>query len=199
MSGSRLSSMPAPGPSRNRGPAAAPANRAAILDAARRVFAEQGYRAPFSAIAKTAGVGQAVLYRHFPDRLELAFAVFADNFAELERLATTIEGPGCFHVVWRRIVEYTLESSAIVEMVIDARLQLPDALGSARLEHLVEAPLARAQAAGLVHPDWTPHDVLLLQHMVYGVIIAQPSPAEARDAVRRALHLIDPRLSEGAG
>lgn len=191
--------MPAPDRSRNRGPAAAAGNRAAILIAARRLFAEQGYRVPLSAIARAAGVGQGVLYRHFPDRLELAFAVFADNFAELDRVVADTPGPECFRAAFDLVVEYMLESIAFVEMVIEARSQVPESLGAERLEHLLAGPLARAQEAGLADPGWTPHDVLLLQQMVYGVVIAQTEPALAPDAVRRALELVDSRLVDPPG
>lgn len=179
----------------NRGPAAAAGNRAAILAAARVLFAEQGYAVPLNAIAKAAGVGQGVLYRHFPERLDLAAAVFEDNFAELERLASSTPGPECFAVVWRQLVAYTVESSAFVEMVITARSQLPDDVSEERLGALVAEPLARAQVAGLADPAWTPDDILLVEHMIHGVVIAQLDPATAMDAVRRALTLIDPRLA----
>ena len=43
-----------------------------------------GLAAPFSAVAKRAGVGQGSLYRHFPDRTALAVAVFEDNVRDLE-------------------------------------------------------------------------------------------------------------------
>lgn len=189
--------MPAPPRPRNRGPAAAAANRAAILSAARTVFSEQGYRAPLNAIAKAAGVGQGVLYRHFPDRFALANAVFEDNFADLEWLAASIPGPECFAAVWRQLVAYTVASSAIVEMVIDARTQLPADVNEERLVALVADPLARAQAAGRADPAWTPSDILLFEHMIHGVVMAQLDPAAAMDAVRRALALIDPRLAAG--
>lgn len=71
----------------NRGPAAAADNRAALVEAARVVFAEQGARAPLSAVARRAGVGQAVLYRHFPTREALAQTVFDQNMSEIEALA----------------------------------------------------------------------------------------------------------------
>lgn len=187
--------MPAATPSRNRGPAAAPENRAAIISAARRLFAEQGLQVPLSAIAKAAGVGQGVMYRHFPERLDLAYAVFADNYVELERIATTTTGPECFHEVWRRIVTYTCESVGFVEMVIEARRDVPESLGEGRLLALVTEPLARAQEAGLVDGSWTPQDVLLLQHMVYGVVVAQPDQSLVAETVERALSLVDPRLA----
>ena len=84
MSGSMLSSMPAHHRRINRGPAAAAENRRAVLAAARELFAERGYEVPMQAIAKRAGVGQGVLYRHFPKRLDLALAVFEENFVRLE-------------------------------------------------------------------------------------------------------------------
>lgn len=192
LSGSRLTSMHTPNRSRNRGPAAAAENRAAIIAAARRLFAEEGYRVPLSAIGKAAGVGQGVLYRHFRNRLALAFAVFGENYAELERVIADTPGPECFWAAWRLVVRNTVESSAIVEMVIDARTQFPESLGAQRLERLLAEPLARAQRAGLADPSWSPHDVLLLQHMTYGVVLAQG--ANAPEAVHRALALIDPRL-----
>jgi AcrR family transcriptional regulator len=71
----------------NRGSLAAEDNRAALIAAARTVFASQGYDAPLSLIARTAGVGQGPLYRHFPDREAIALAVFAENVAAVETLA----------------------------------------------------------------------------------------------------------------
>ncbi|MFB9629003.1 TetR/AcrR family transcriptional regulator [Nonomuraea helvata] len=55
--------------STNRGPGAAVRNRAALIAAAREVFAAAGYDAPLSMVARVAGVGQGSLYRHFPDRV----------------------------------------------------------------------------------------------------------------------------------
>lgn len=52
---------------------------------------------------------------------------------------------------------------------------------------------------GLADPAWTTHDLLLMQHMVYGVAIAQVDPARAPSAVHRALELIDVRLVPGQG
>jgi AcrR family transcriptional regulator len=152
---------------------------------------------PLSAIAREAGVGQAVLYRHFPDRLELAWAVFAENVAELEQLAAATPGPECFGVLWRRMVEFTLESSAFVTLVVQAHPALPESLGPERFEDLLAGPLARARDAGLADPGWTTADVLLLEQMVYGVVLAQPDPDAARVAVARALELVDPRLANG--
>ena len=57
-------------------------NRAAIVEAARAVFAEHGLDAPLDEIARRAGTGNATLYRRFPARGDLIAAVFADRMSE---------------------------------------------------------------------------------------------------------------------
>lgn len=66
-------------------------NVAALLEAAKSVFAESGVDAPVRAIAERAGVGVGTVYRHFPLRSDLISAVFrreidacADAAVELE-------------------------------------------------------------------------------------------------------------------
>ncbi|MFJ3213266.1 TetR/AcrR family transcriptional regulator [Streptomyces flaveolus] len=71
----------------NEGRKAAPRNRAALVAAAREVYSECGLNAPLSAIARRAGVGQGVLYRHFPDRETVATAVLEENVRQVERAA----------------------------------------------------------------------------------------------------------------
>ncbi|WP_345643949.1 helix-turn-helix domain-containing protein [Streptomyces tremellae] len=71
----------------NGGPKAAARNRAAVVAAAREIFAAQGLEAPLSAIARRAGVGQGVLYRHFPDRTAAVAAVLEENVRQIEQAA----------------------------------------------------------------------------------------------------------------
>ncbi|GGL94630.1 TetR family transcriptional regulator [Streptomyces fumigatiscleroticus] len=54
-------------------------NRERVLAAAREVYAEQGVEAPLDVIARRAGVGNATLYRRFPDRAALVEAVFHET------------------------------------------------------------------------------------------------------------------------
>lgn len=179
----------------NRGPAAAADNRAALLSAARRLFAAHGYRVPLSAIAREAGVGQGSLYRHFPTRLDLALAIFEDNYAELEALAAADTSPQAFHRLWQRLLELTLESMAFIELVLDAREELADAGLRDRLQRILAPPLARAQDASEVAPELTVDDLGLLLRMAYGVLVSEPDPSQARSAVGRALGLVDPALT----
>jgi AcrR family transcriptional regulator len=175
----------------NRGPAAASDNRQAILGAARELFTERGYHVPLSAIAKGAGVGQGVLYRHFPTRLDLAFAVFEENLEQLEAVGAEPDA-GAFGRLWERLVALTIESAAFVEMAVDARRSLPDYSGGRRLQAAVAVTLPRAQAAGLMDARITVDDVLLAHRMIYGVVVTEVEPAGVAAAVERALRLLDP-------
>lgn len=181
---------------RNSGPAKAEENRAALVAAGRRVFVEQGYRAPFSAVAREAGVSQAVLYRHFPDRRSLALEVFSENFDAMERIAISDAGPGAFFAVWRRLVEEVIESTAIIEFVVAEGVAVPVELGPLRVDEVLGEPLARAQVAGLVDPGWTMSDIMLIARMLHGAVSTQPDRESARRAATRALELIDPRLAQ---
>lgn len=187
--------MPTTPQPRNRGPAAAAENRAAVLAAARHLFAERGYRVPLSIIARAAGVGQGVLYRHFASRLDLAYAVFEDNFAELEHLAASDDSPECLGRLWAGVVRTTIESTAFVDLVLAAGSDVPADVDASRLERLFATPLATAQAAGRADPSWTTGDLLLLLQMVYGVAIGQLDRSHPLPAVRRALELVDHRMA----
>lgn len=58
------------------------ANRQAILRVAKQLFAEQGAVATsMHEIARTAGVGQGTLYRHFADKEELCTALLREDIA----------------------------------------------------------------------------------------------------------------------
>lgn len=154
----------------NRGPAAAAENRAALLHAARKLFSERGYHVPLSAIASAAGVGQGVLYRHFPTRLDLAIAVFETHFQRYEAIASENPGPGTFAALWRQIVDHLVIESAFLDMAIDARRSRPDYDGMRRLIALLAEPLHLAAEARTIPADVTVDEVVLAVRMAYGIV-----------------------------
>ncbi|WBB67570.1 TetR/AcrR family transcriptional regulator [Micromonospora sp. WMMD812] len=174
----------------NRGPAASADNRQAILAAARAVFAQRGYHAPLSAVAKAAGVSQGVFYRHFPTRLELAFAVFDQHWADYEAISADPD-PQAFARLWSLIMDKTIDEAAFVEMVVDARRQAVGYDGADRMRALLGPPLARAQDAGLVDPRLTVDDVMLAQRMVFGIVVTAIDPTDVRNQVSRALSALE--------
>ncbi|MFV0453108.1 MAG: helix-turn-helix domain-containing protein, partial [Propioniciclava sp.] len=185
--------MPATSDRRNRGPAAAAANRAALIAAGRRLFAERGYQVALSAVAREAGVSQGVLYRHFPTRVSLALAVFSENIDEVEALAMLRPGPDTLGSVVARLIDLVVESAAFVDVVVHGPASADWADGR-RLAELLAAPLALAQRDGRARSDLTPDDLMLLVRMAYGVVVTRGETA-ARDEVRRALQLVDPALA----
>jgi AcrR family transcriptional regulator len=166
----------------NQGPRLAARNRAALVTAAREVFANAGYGAPLSLVARTAGVGQGSLYRHFPDRLSLALAVFDDGVVELEALAA--EPGATLDDVLALITEQIIGTTAFIDMVdantADARaMAMRDRVGK-----VLAGKLAEAQRSGKVCADLEGEDLLLAVSMLAGVLAKRPAPARRVAAAR---------------
>ncbi|GAA4516233.1 TetR/AcrR family transcriptional regulator [Nonomuraea ferruginea] len=160
----------------NRGPSAAAENRAALVTAARELFATAGFGAPLSAVARRAGVGQGSLYRHFPDRASLALAVFDGNVTELESLAA--ERTTTLDDLFARIIEQTVASVAFLDLVTSADERM--AAVRTRVARLLAGKLDQARREGTVRPDVTADDLLLVIAMLAGVLSS--ASAEARPA-----------------
>jgi AcrR family transcriptional regulator len=68
-------------------------NRRALVQAAQALFAELGLDVPLDAIAKRAGLGNATLYRHFPDRRALIVLALLVNLARHQEAITDSRSP----------------------------------------------------------------------------------------------------------
>jgi AcrR family transcriptional regulator len=169
-------------PKANRGPSAGPDNRRALIAAARAVFSESGLSAPLSSVAKRAGVGQGSLYRHFPDRVSLAVAVFEDNIGELEALA---ERPDTnLDDLFDAIAGQAIASTAIIDLIAEQRNN-PGAehLGN-RVSALAETLLVRDQRAARVATTVETADVMLAVAML-AFAISKAEPGERADIQAR--------------
>jgi AcrR family transcriptional regulator len=172
----------------NRGPRAAAGNRAALVDAARRVFAENGVDAPLSLIARAAGVGQGSLYRHFPNRESIILAVFEGNIAEIEELATRPEST--LDEVLEFIVEQITASTAFVAMLIPAGLDDPRLVEvSVRFTDLLVDKVEGARRAGAIAAEVEAADVVLALAM-FAPILLQSDEDSRRDTADRAWRLL---------
>ncbi|GAA1930574.1 hypothetical protein GCM10009775_23300 [Microbacterium aoyamense] len=170
-------------PKPNRGRAAGPSNRRALISAAREVYAEEGLSAPFSAVAKRAGVGQGSLYRHFPDRTALAVAVFEENVADLE--AYTAPDGRTIDDLLDRVVAQAMVSTAFIDLITadlhDARV-LP--LGQ-RFAAVVARLVAREHEAGHLGAHIDAADVMMATGML-ATELARTDAADRPAAARRA-------------
>ena len=165
-------------------------NREAILSAAREMFAESGDVAMYD-VARRAGVGQATLYRNFPDRDALVAAIAIEWIEELERLGAEHAGePDAFFVLLRAMVD----SAARFHGLVDCAQTSPDVASELeplqqRLSDLIKVSLRDAKAAGLVRRDLSVNDVMLLMAMVEGALSREADAAGRAIAASRVLAL----------
>jgi AcrR family transcriptional regulator len=171
----------------NRGPGAAAENRAALITAARSVFATRGIDAPLSAVAKEAGVGQGSLYRHFPSRYALAVAVFQQNLDWLERVAAAPNST--LGDVLTVITEQAIVSTAFFEMLEVERMDERGEELSARIRAIVESKIDTAHADGKLDHGLTTDDVLLGVAMLAGAL-SKIALAERRAVAARIWSLL---------
>jgi AcrR family transcriptional regulator len=165
-------------------------NREAIVAAAREMFAESGDVAMYE-VARRAGVGQATLYRNFPDRDALIAALAVEWIDELERLGAEHAGePDAFFVLLRAMVD----SAARFHGLADCAQKSPDVASELeplqqRLTDLIKPSLRDAKAAGLVRRDLGVNDVMLLIAMVEGALSREPDATGRAAAASRVLTL----------
>ncbi|WP_244857824.1 TetR/AcrR family transcriptional regulator [Agromyces archimandritae] len=165
----------------NRGPSAGPANRAALIAAAREIFASEGLNAPLNAVARRAGVGQGSLYRHFPERIDLAVAVFDENLDALETASAAVDAG--LDELLDRVIERTLVSTAFIDMVSGNQHDARVAHLGERMQAIVAAVVDRERAAGRIGDHVATEDVLLAITML-AEVLARTDAAD-RDAVGR--------------
>lgn len=160
---------PGSGPSRHPLRADAQRNREALLAAAREVFGERGTDAPLDEVARRAGIGNATMYRHFPDRRELLIAVYADEVTALCAQGEALLGhqsPGEALLAWLRAFIAHVAAKRDLALAIQAdqdgqRAALFDGWHQA-MRSTAARLLARARAAGIVRGDLDAPDLLAL-------------------------------------
>jgi AcrR family transcriptional regulator len=147
-------------------------NRAAMLRAAREVFAEQGLDAPLDLIARTAGVGRGTQHRHFPTRESLLIALFEENLDDLETVVRDADPDDAYIALLRATVAQLQRDRGFNELS-DSRVpaDIRDEMAE-RFLTIVARPLRRAQRVGTVRRGIRPDDTLTLLAMVTGAVHA---------------------------
>ncbi len=169
-------------------------NRLAILQAASEAMTSPSPVIGMPEIARRAGVGQATLYRHFPDRYALTSAVIA---FQIDRLEACVAAPARQPARLRGVLGEVLRTQVTMRpLVLLARRLEPGVRDRfvRRLTTALTGPLRRAQDEGHVRRDLEPSDLILLLTMVEGVM--EDNPAAADRSVQLAL---DGIFSHGGG
>ncbi|MDK1475325.1 helix-turn-helix domain-containing protein [Streptomyces sp. 549] len=168
-------------------------NRELILEAAREVYAEQGVEAPLDVIARRAGVGNATVYRRFPDRATLIDAVFGEALTATLHLG---EEARTAHDPWKGLTGYLtrifegLAADRGANDLMTTKVQGIPSLDTLHAHHhrTIELLLTRAQRQGSVRADVTTEDLLLALAALGRTVPA--ASAVVRDSWRRHLALL---------
>lgn len=162
-------------------------NRDRVLEAARSLFAEQGYDVTMREIARRAAVGPATLYRRFPTKQILVEEVFADEL----RACRGIVEDGCadpdpWHglcAVVERLSVLNAQNQGFVDAYISANPEI-DVFVAHRVSLLRRLTVLarRAQATGGLRQDFEIDDLLLVLLAGRGL---SGTPAASRPAAAR--------------
>ncbi|WP_084316244.1 TetR/AcrR family transcriptional regulator [Actinospica robiniae] len=154
-----------------------------LIAAARALFSEQGTDAPLDEVARRAGIGNATMYRHFPDRRELLIAVYTDEVealsAEGASLLSEPSSPDALFTWLRAFITHVATKRDLALAIPSDHAGERSALFDrwhAAMHATAAALLARAQAEGTVHGTLDPADLLALAS---GIALSTANAAQA--------------------
>ncbi|MER5467828.1 helix-turn-helix domain-containing protein [Streptomyces sp. NPDC002935] len=163
-------------------------NRERIVAAAREMFVEFGPEVPFDEIARRAGVGNATLYRNFPDRDALAREVVCsvmDRTSEWVEVA--LDAGGDAFESLSGFVHFAADEriGALCPMLSENFDQNhPDLVAARdRITDLLQQLMARAREAGQLRPDVELGDLMIAVSQ-----LTRPLPGTACQGIDRFVH-----------
>jgi len=141
-------------------------NRDALLEAARRRFAQRGFGVPVEDVARDAGIAVGTVYRHFPTKDALVDAVIERAFAELgdeAEAALEAADPGTALFAFLRDTAATMARDRVLVAAARARPGLRTRVVAVRrLFDVTNELLARACEAGAVREGVNADDIAAL-------------------------------------
>ena len=159
-------------------------NRAAVIEAAKQLFAEQGLDAQMPDVAKQAKAGVGTVYRHFPTKDDLIGALVAERFERLaqnarEGLRTPDPWEGIADFI-RFAAEIQADDRGLCE-VMGSRPEMMDAAAYAvGLPELCEQLVKRAQRSRQLRRDLTWEDIPMIACSLGRITQATTGPATGR-------------------
>jgi AcrR family transcriptional regulator len=159
-------------------------NRQALIDAARKLFADQGLEAQVPDLARAANVGVGTVYRHFPTKDHLIAAIAAQHFdrmAERAREDLELADPwdGICDLI-RFAVQLQADDRGLCE-VMGSRPDIMDATArAAGLPELCDELVKRAQGSGQLRSDLSWEDIPLIACGIGHITHGSPAPSVGR-------------------
>jgi AcrR family transcriptional regulator len=124
-----------------------------VLDAAEQAFGASGPDASIDEIARLAGVGHGTVFRRFPTKDDLMYAVIERHVAQMRAIAEEAlasDDPGeAFFDFARRVSELVMSTPGLHRCVVHCG----EKPGAAELEELGNKLVSRAQRAGTLRRD----------------------------------------------
>lgn len=177
-------------------------NDARLMRAAREVFAERGWDAPVSEIARRAGIGMGSLYRRYPSKELLAQRMRIVGMEQLVTQARTAlaEEPDPW-AAFARFLRDALSAqgpSGPLLPLVGGRLPATDDVVSAadRMHAALDDLVGGAHQAGVLRADFTSADIpLLLEHLTARIPVTGERAATLHlrylDLILAGLHTAD--------
>lgn len=165
--------------------------RQTILTASEDLLAADAL-ASFAEISIAAGVSQATVYRHFPDRPTLLIALMERSLEEIEtEVAAWQIGPDTFEALLDLTSRHQARYQGVLFAVRRGEVDGPKlAEFEARTLDLFRQPFALAQEAGRLRGGIEIEDVIPLLAMVDGAISAYKDPGSRARAAEKALGVV---------
>jgi AcrR family transcriptional regulator len=142
-------------------------NRAIVVEAALRLFAEHGADVAPTTIAREAGVGVGTLYRHFPTREALVRAAYR---SDLQRLCDAVPqllrdntGAGALRIWLDRCVDHAITKSGLADALRVVMVSGVDPSADSRgmLTEAIDSLLDAGTKDGTLRSDLSADDVLV--------------------------------------
>jgi AcrR family transcriptional regulator len=173
--------------------------RERLIEAAVDLFGSEGFDVPLEKIASRAGVSRPTLYRNFPDREAISAMVQQVHLEGIRDFVAGLAGrDDVFLLAIRMMAEKTLSSGGFEKLLASRNNPEPRTeVFVSGIASILEAPLQRAKAAGLVRQDFAIGEVGMAITMLSGGALARTSGD--RSALDRALDLLVTGLSPGHG
>ena len=124
-------------------------NRRQLLAVAKQLFTAQGIdTTSMHEIGRTAGVGQATLYRHFADKGEICHALIKEDLAAFqERVGALIDSAGAATSPLARLETLIIEKNRLTESHLPLFAAIDEAATAAKI-----ASAANAASSGATWP-----------------------------------------------
>jgi len=130
-----------------------------VLDAATEAFAASGPDVSIDEIARAAGVGHGTVFRRFPTKDDLIYAVIERHVAQMCAIAEEAlesDDPGeAFFDLARTVAELAMSTPGLHKCVVHCG----EKPRGAELDELSRTVIARAQRAGALRNDLKPSEV----------------------------------------